>query len=169
MARCNLSELDGLGSLTSLKELYLAFNQITSLDPISMLENLTVLDIEANLVSDPTQIEYLVFCPNLKSLTLIDNPINFDSVIQEETTADIQIRNRHIISTLIPQLEILDDIPLEIEKNIVQPTDCQASPVIIQKPVEKSIIRRPVSVTSIKRPIPPSIFNYVNQFSIIYY
>ena len=46
MARCNLSEIDGLGSLTGLKELYLAFNQITSLDAISMLENLEILDIE---------------------------------------------------------------------------------------------------------------------------
>jgi Leucine-rich repeat (LRR) protein len=46
MARCNLSEIDGLGSLTSLRELYLAFNQITSLDALSMLENLEILDIE---------------------------------------------------------------------------------------------------------------------------
>ena len=46
MARCSLSEMDGLGSLASLRELYLAFNQLTALDPISMLENLEILDIE---------------------------------------------------------------------------------------------------------------------------
>jgi Leucine-rich repeat (LRR) protein len=38
--------MDGLGSLASLRELYLAFNQLTALDPISMLENLEILDIE---------------------------------------------------------------------------------------------------------------------------
>ena len=46
MARCDLKDLEGLGSLSALKELYLAFNQVTELDTISMLENLEILDLE---------------------------------------------------------------------------------------------------------------------------
>lgn len=127
-----------------------------------------------NQVSDPIQIEYLVFCTNLKSLTLLDNPIDYDSVLQEtETTADVQIRNRHIVSTLIPQLEILDDIPLG---NMIKPKEeikeCETIKQIdeiLEKPlVEQVIIKRPKSVATIKRPTPPSKFDLINE-SIINY
>jgi Leucine-rich repeat (LRR) protein len=46
MARCELKSLDGLGSMTLLKELYLAFNQIEELDILSQLEYLEILDLE---------------------------------------------------------------------------------------------------------------------------
>jgi hypothetical protein len=128
-----------------------------------------------------------VFCPNLKSLTLLDNPINYDCVLQEsETTADVQIRNRHIVSALIPQLEILDDIPLaniikkisEIEQikipneqqKIIQTEMTPETPIAPKKPIkveimvtperpvvsEKLVRRRPVSVAMVKRPEPPT-------------
>ena len=175
MARCNLSEIDGLGSLTGLKELYLAFNQITSLDAISMLENLEILDIERlvyslnfrNLVSDLLQIEYLVYCPNLKSLTILDNPINYDSVLQEsEKSADILVRNRHIVSTLIPQLEILDDVPLDniqlaiIKENLQESCNPITKIQIKSDEVDHDSINRPKSVASIKKPVPPSKFYF---------
>ncbi len=46
MARCHLSNLEGLGSLSALKELYVAFNHIQEIETIGLLENLEILDIE---------------------------------------------------------------------------------------------------------------------------
>jgi hypothetical protein len=125
-----------------------------------------------------------VFCPNLKSLTLLDNPIDYDCVLQEvETTADVKIRNRHIVSALIPQLEILDDIPLvdiiqQIEQikvpneppKITQTEIIPGNPTASNKSIkeenmvtperpavsEKPIRRRPMSVGMVKRPEPPA-------------
>ena len=46
MARCHLRDLNGIGSLSNLKELYLAYNKIKELNSISMLEDLEILDLE---------------------------------------------------------------------------------------------------------------------------
>jgi len=41
-ARCGLSELDGLAALPGLQEIYLAFNNISQLSPLTTLEELQV-------------------------------------------------------------------------------------------------------------------------------
>ncbi len=46
MPRCKLRDLDGLPALASLKELYLAFNEISDVCLVSMLSSLEVLDVE---------------------------------------------------------------------------------------------------------------------------
>lgn len=46
MARCNLEDLDGVTAMNSLKELYLAYNDITDLSPLSMMDGLEVIDLE---------------------------------------------------------------------------------------------------------------------------
>nr|KAJ3423281.1 hypothetical protein HK105_006658 [Polyrhizophydium stewartii] len=46
MARCELEDIDGIGSLHALRELYLAYNQITDISSISLLEHLGILDLE---------------------------------------------------------------------------------------------------------------------------
>ena len=46
MARCCLNDLDGITSLQSLEELYVAYNEIVDLSALSMLENLRLLDLE---------------------------------------------------------------------------------------------------------------------------
>ena len=46
MPRCKLKDLDGLPALSSLKELYLSFNEITDVCLVTMLPSLEVLDIE---------------------------------------------------------------------------------------------------------------------------
>ena len=46
MARCGLEDIDGVASMTHLTELYLAYNEIDDVSPCSMLENLTILDLE---------------------------------------------------------------------------------------------------------------------------
>ena len=46
MARSGVEDIDGISSMTGLKELYLAYNEITDISPISMVENLQILDLE---------------------------------------------------------------------------------------------------------------------------
>lgn len=46
MARCSIKDLDGIGSICNLKELYLAYNEITDLSDLSALEQLEILDLE---------------------------------------------------------------------------------------------------------------------------
>ncbi len=49
MARCCLTDLDGITSLQSLEELYVAYNEISDLSALSMLENLRLLDLERSI------------------------------------------------------------------------------------------------------------------------
>jgi hypothetical protein len=46
MARCHVSDLDGIGSISTLKEIYLAFNQISDISDLARLEELEILDLE---------------------------------------------------------------------------------------------------------------------------
>lgn len=46
MCRCGLSELDGISTMICLKELYLAYNEISDISPLSMLDKLEILDLE---------------------------------------------------------------------------------------------------------------------------
>ena len=56
LCRCKLRELDNLGAMPELQELYLAFNDIQQLSPIIEADHLHVLDLEANLVADMQQV-----------------------------------------------------------------------------------------------------------------
>ena len=46
LCRCGLKELDNLGALPELQELYLAFNDIEKLSPLTEADQLQVLDLE---------------------------------------------------------------------------------------------------------------------------
>jgi len=46
MARCATSDLDGVASLSNLRELYLAYNDIVDISPCSLLELIQILDLE---------------------------------------------------------------------------------------------------------------------------
>lgn len=46
MPRCNLEDLDGVTAMVNLKELYLAYNDITDLSPLSMMDKIEILDLE---------------------------------------------------------------------------------------------------------------------------
>jgi Leucine-rich repeat (LRR) protein len=50
MARCNLSDLDGIQSIRGLKELYLAFNNISEISAVGMLDQLEILDLERSRI-----------------------------------------------------------------------------------------------------------------------
>uniref|UniRef100_A0A667H6J4 Leucine rich repeat containing 56 n=1 Tax=Lynx canadensis TaxID=61383 RepID=A0A667H6J4_LYNCA len=50
LARCGLTDLDGIGCFPALKELYASYNNISDLSPLCLLEQLEVLDLEGNSV-----------------------------------------------------------------------------------------------------------------------
>lgn len=57
------------------QELYLAYNNVSDLSQIGMLENLCLLDLEGNDVDDLVQVQYLGLCSKLQTLTLEGNPV----------------------------------------------------------------------------------------------
>ncbi|XP_069760150.1 leucine-rich repeat-containing protein 56 isoform X2 [Narcine bancroftii] len=110
MARCGLTDLDGIPSFCSLKELYLAYNSISDVSPVCMLEQLEVLDLEGNNIEDIVQIHYIALCNELNTLTLEGNPLCF----RKKTGApeDSNANYRETVKKLIPHLKYLDDIPV---------------------------------------------------------
>lgn len=93
-SHCLIEFIEGVGTMSQLQELYLAFNYISDISPLSVLENLTILDIECNRVKDQNQITHLALCSSLKILSIQGNPIC------EELGDDFQTR----ILSLIPNL-----------------------------------------------------------------
>ncbi|XP_042760679.1 leucine-rich repeat-containing protein 56 isoform X5 [Panthera leo] len=73
LARCGLTDLDGIGCFPALKELYVSYNNISDLSPLCLLEQLEVLDLEGNGVEVLEQVRYLQLCPRLATLTLEGN------------------------------------------------------------------------------------------------
>jgi Leucine-rich repeat (LRR) protein len=46
MSRCGLEDVQGIGSMSNLRELYVSYNDITDVTPCGMLESLEILDLE---------------------------------------------------------------------------------------------------------------------------
>lgn len=57
------------------QELYLAYNNVSQLSQVGMLENLQLLDLEGNNVEDLVQVQYLALCAKLQTLILEGNPV----------------------------------------------------------------------------------------------
>uniref|UniRef100_A0A8C7CVX1 Leucine-rich repeat-containing protein 56 n=1 Tax=Oncorhynchus kisutch TaxID=8019 RepID=A0A8C7CVX1_ONCKI len=74
ISHCSLADLDGVPS-SSLKELYVAYNRVSDLSQVSMLENLQLLDLEGNDVDDLVQVQYLGRHSQLRTLTLEGNTV----------------------------------------------------------------------------------------------
>lgn len=72
---CSVSALDGFNCMPFLEELYAAFNQVTVLEPLMDAEQLAVLDLEANLVQDLDQVDFLNACERLTWVSLLHNPV----------------------------------------------------------------------------------------------
>jgi len=116
LSRCCLAELDGISSLAGLKELYLAYNEIFDISPLSMLENLQVLDLEGNNIDDITQVEFLLLCTKLNDLTLKGNPLE-KSPSPTTNTKDLKFYSyREAVLRCLPQLDVLDDQPFTMQK-----------------------------------------------------
>ncbi|XP_041652545.1 leucine-rich repeat-containing protein 56 [Cheilinus undulatus] len=113
MFRCSLQDFDGISTFSALKELYAAYNNVSDLSPVGMLENLQLLDLEGNSVDDLVQIQYLGLCGKLERLTLEGNPLCVRPNPTAIQTADYSYRS--VVRELIPQLRYLDNIRVEEE------------------------------------------------------
>jgi hypothetical protein len=98
LARSNVQDLDGVGALLSITELYLAFNEVKDLSALVGCDTLEVLDLEGNVISDIDEVRFLSSCEKLRELTLDGNPI-----ANAETYRDD-------VCESLPQIEMLDDI-----------------------------------------------------------
>lgn len=111
LSRSGVTDLDGIGALCGLKELYLAFNDIADLTPLAMHDELQVLDLESNRLSDLNQIDQLGTCPNMVSLTLESNPL-------------CRLEGyRRLVIHHIPQLQLLDDKEVDADDYIEVTSD----------------------------------------------
>lgn len=111
LARCGLTDLDGIGSFLALKELYVSYNNISDLSPLCLLEQLEVLDLEGNNVEDLGQMRYLQLCPRLATLTLEGNLVCLKPDPGPSNKAPQDYNYRAEVKKLIPQLDILDEVP----------------------------------------------------------
>uniref|UniRef100_A0A7S1M7M1 Leucine-rich repeat-containing protein 56 n=1 Tax=Alexandrium catenella TaxID=2925 RepID=A0A7S1M7M1_ALECA len=104
MSRCGLQDLGGAASaLQSLRELYIPFNDISDLSPLSGHERIEVLDLEGNAVAELDEVAGLSLCPQLRELTLRGNPLCRGTALIRAT-----------VRSLLPELAILDDASIEL-------------------------------------------------------
>ncbi|KAF0041319.1 hypothetical protein F2P81_007217 [Scophthalmus maximus] len=136
MSRCCLQDLDGISNYSSLKELYVAYNSVSDLSQVGMLENLQLLDLEGNDVDNLVQVQYLALCGQLQTLTLEGNPVcvrptptatqirRANGVRSASLSGSVDVKDRVVCWTgdyryraavreLVPQLHYLDDTRVE--------------------------------------------------------
>ncbi|CAM9400087.1 unnamed protein product [Ectocarpus fasciculatus] len=110
---CGVCHLDGVGALTGLEELYLAFNDVEDLTSIALHDRLEVLDLESNCVKDTEQAIHLGTCSRLWSLTLTANPV----------CRDLHYRRRMVDA--VPQLASLDEKDVSDDDRRPPPTSSE--------------------------------------------
>ncbi|XP_077994666.1 leucine-rich repeat-containing protein 56-like [Glandiceps talaboti] len=114
MARCGLTDLDGISSMTNLQELYLAYNELSDVSPCSMVDNLQLLDLEGNNIDDVSQVEFLALCPNLNTLTLEGNPVCLSPHPKYNSKVEGSYDYRLSVKKAVPNLIILDEEALDV-------------------------------------------------------
>ncbi|CAL8260473.1 unnamed protein product [Merluccius merluccius] len=111
LSRCCLKDLDGIIPFTDLKVLYMAYNSVSDLSQLSMLDQLTVLDLEGNDVDDWVQVQNLALCSQLHTLSLEGNPVC--ACPHPAAGQGLEYSYRVAVRELVPQLRYLDDVRVE--------------------------------------------------------
>ncbi|XP_043438076.1 leucine-rich repeat-containing protein 56 isoform X2 [Prionailurus bengalensis] len=111
LARCGLTDLDGIGCFPALKELYVSYNNISDLSPLCLLEQLEVLDLEGNSVEVLEQVCYLQLCPRLATLTLEGNLVCLRPGPSPSNEVPPGYNYQAEVRKLVPQLRVLDEVP----------------------------------------------------------
>lgn len=70
-----LENIEGTSGFPNLTELYISYNQISDLSPLTFLPNLEVLDLESNHIESGLDLRYLSFCDNLRRVSFAGCPI----------------------------------------------------------------------------------------------
>ena len=100
-----LEDISLLGNLSNLEIASLSINKIKNLEPLKNLTNLKELYLRKNLIDDLKQIENLKNLQNLKILSLVDNPV-------------VSLPNyRKKVLEIFPNLIKLDDINIKNENS----------------------------------------------------
>jgi hypothetical protein len=99
LAHCEIQSLNGISAISqNLSELHLAFNYITDVSDLMGMDQLQVLDLESNQITDFSNLRFLTCCTALTSLTLAGNP----AVENAKSYAQI-------IRDILPNLVYLDE------------------------------------------------------------
>lgn len=104
LSNSHVDDIDGIQFCHQLQELYIPFNNIKALGPLSSLSNLEVLDLEANQVADVAELDCLAGLDMLSSITLTGNPIENSPAFR----TDVKLR--------LPNLKTLDEADVEAAK-----------------------------------------------------
>ncbi|KAL5970748.1 Leucine-rich repeat-containing protein 56 [Taenia solium] len=105
MSQCCLHSLEGLDKMREVRELYLAFNDISDICPLGNLTKLEILDLEGNKIHEKQSIEILSGCTCLSNLTLEGNPV----IKQFKSYSNYWMH----VKELLPSLKCLDNITTE--------------------------------------------------------
>lgn len=101
VSRCGLRNLDGTNGLIMLEELVADNNEIEDANPITNLPSIKKLSLKGNKITRVASVSFLALCRTLTMLDLNDN-------IVTQTPA-----YRKAVKRNIPQLVVLDGVPLE--------------------------------------------------------
>ena len=137
---CSIGLIEGVGTMAQLQELYIPFNRVSDLSPLSVLEGLTLLDIECNEVSDRAQITHLALCRSLVRLSIEGNPI----------CEELGKAYGREIASLVPNLVTVDGLC----SNSLESIQKVSSSRIVS---EKLIITKSLSNITLHIPSPPTV------------
>lgn len=84
---------------STLEELWISYNQINSLDGLSVLTNLSVLYMSNNLIKNWAELDKLAGLSNLRDVLFVGNPI-YDDMSREQSRIEVLRR--------IPQVSKID-------------------------------------------------------------
>ena len=140
LSRVGLQGLDGISALPSLRELYVSFNHISTLEAVQVFVHawltgqtspwlagpdplfacsvvwqatgdLEVIDLEGNCITDLKEIDMLGLCGRLETVSLEGNPVA------------LLPGYRAYVARAVPQMRLLDDMPVEGEATVLSVQD----------------------------------------------
>ena len=114
----DLDDVSLLSQLDNVEVISLSVNNINTLEPFRGLPHLQELHLRKNVIADLAELDHLRWCPELRVLTLRENPVAYSNIYRE------------LVIALLPQLEKLDDV------EITDVEAAQACAVIERRQVE---------------------------------
>ena len=75
MIGCKLKDLSGINGFLNLECLFASYNEIEILSDLAFNQNLRVVDLEGNMISNMDEVEYMLTIDNLEVVNLDYNPV----------------------------------------------------------------------------------------------